>query len=191
MGWLARDAGTRCWPVQRPAELGGYGYISLHVQMQIEDAFSMQTCMHACFGTAPDARQRCQVVLERAWDGCLCVLSACHERRRTRCLACTGRVCFIFQTVRLRCLRDACRVRAYEAGADGARQRVYAGAAPVLCYTGACCLTHLVLSCMQERSKRIATLSVTCSGSVVASMNPDAPGVQRARSTRGWWRNEA
>jgi hypothetical protein len=114
--------GTRCWPVQRPAELGGYGYISLHVQMQIEDAFSMQTCMHACFGTAPDARQRCQVVLERAWDGCLCVLSACHERRRTRCLACTGRVCSIFQTVRLRCLRDACRVRAYEAGADGARQ---------------------------------------------------------------------
>ena len=32
---------------RRPAELGGYDYSDLHVQTQIEDALSMQTCMHA------------------------------------------------------------------------------------------------------------------------------------------------
>ena len=38
---------------KQPHELGGYGYRSLHVQMQIEDALSMQRCMHAL------ARQLC------------------------------------------------------------------------------------------------------------------------------------
>ena len=131
---------------------------------QHESAWQVpHACTHACFGTPPHARRggQCQ---------------ARHERRPSRYIACIHQVFPISKTV-----RRATRARgAYAMPAKCARarhaERQNAGAAPVLCGVQACYPMHCgPFVYAGARKTHGDTVSHVCSGSVVASMNPDPP----------------